>query len=139
MISALPELYFRLRDNGATVFRMVDDARNGRIDMIQIATVNLRSGEFKASGDKALSASDTDAIEAWVADRRESMPWRRLDRVMQTIDDINQTAHWAQAEASDEDLEGVTDALFLAMHDLRHVLVRKAAKRTSKSGKKQTD
>ena len=47
MISVLPELYFRLRDNGATVFCMVDDARNGRLDMTQIATVNLRSGEYK--------------------------------------------------------------------------------------------
>lgn len=132
MINALPELYFRLRDNGASVFRMENDARNGRIDMTQIATVNLRSGEFKSTGGKDLSEADRDTIQTWVADRMESQPWRRLDRVMQTIEDINQTAHWAQSEASSEDLEGVTDALFLAMHDLRQVLVRKTAERLAK-------
>ena len=135
MISVLPELYFRLRDNGATVFCMVDDARNGRLDMTQIATVNLRSGEYKATGDKDLSEADQEAIRAWIADRQESLPWRRLDRAMQVIEDINQTAHWVQTEASDKDLEGVTDALFLAMHDLRQVLVRKPADRVRKEAK----
>ncbi|WP_370231770.1 hypothetical protein [Cognatishimia sp.] len=131
MLNALPELYFRLRDSGASVFRMDSDARNGRIDMTQIATVNLKSGDFKATGDKVLSEADQDAIQTWIADRMESQPWRRLDKVMQTIEDINQTAHWVQTEASDKDLEGVTDALFLAMHDLRQVLVRKTADRMS--------
>ena len=131
MLNALPELYFRLRDSGASVFRMDSDARNGRIDMTQIATVNLKSGDFKATGDKVLTEADQDAIQTWIADRMESQPWRRLDKVMQTIEDINQTAHWVQTEASDKDLEGVTDALFLAMHDLRQVLVRKTADRMS--------
>jgi hypothetical protein len=133
MISALPELYFRLRDNGATVFRMQDDARNGRIDMTQIATVNLRSGEIKVGAEKSLSEVEKSEIDQWVADRRESQSWRRLDKVMQTIEDINHAAHWVQTEASDEDLEGVTDALFLAMHDLRQVLVRRAADRASQA------
>ncbi|MCH2248749.1 MAG: hypothetical protein MK042_03015 [Cognatishimia sp.] len=139
MISVLPEHYFRLRDNGATVFRMVDDARNGRLDMTQIATVNLRSGEYKAAGDKTLSEADQEAIKAWIADRQESLPWRRLERAMQVIEDINQTAHWVQTEASDKDLEGVTDALFLAMHDLRQVLVRKTADRVRKETKAEKD
>lgn len=135
MISPLPELYFRLRDGGASVFRMVDDARNGRLDMEQVATINLRSGEIRLGKDKTLSESEQETVDAWLADRRESQPWRRLDRAMQVIEDINQTAHWAQTEASDKDLEGVSDALFLAMHDLRQVLVRRAADRMSKEAK----
>ena len=135
MISPLPELYFRLRDGGASVFRMVDDARNGRLDMEQVATINLRSGEIRLGKDKNLSESEQETVDAWLADRRESQPWRRLDRAMQVIEDINQTAHWAQTEASDKDLEGVSDALFLAMHDLRQVLVRRAADRMSKEAK----
>ena len=39
------------------------------------------------------------------------------------------TAQWAQTRASDEQLEAVTDALLLAMHDLRSVLVRKQSER----------
>ena len=58
---------------------------------------------------------------------------------MQVIEDINQTAHWVQTEASDKDLEGVTDALFLAMHDLRQVLVRKTADRVRKEAKAEKD
>ena len=135
MISPLPELYFRLRDGGASVFRMVDDARNGRLDMEQVATINLRSGEVRLGKDKTLSESEQTTVDAWIADRRESQPWRRLDRAMQVIEDINQTAHWAQTEASDKDLEGVSDALFLAMHDLRQVLVRRAADRMSEKAK----
>ncbi|MGR3838926.1 MAG: hypothetical protein ACU0A2_11305 [Cognatishimia sp.] len=135
MISPLPELYFRLRDGGASVFRMVDDARNGRLDMEQVATINLRSGEIRLGKDKTLSESEQETVDAWLADRRESQPWRRLDRAMQVIEDINQTAHWAQTEASDKDLEGVSDALFLAMHDLRQVLVRRAADRMSEKAK----
>lgn len=135
MISPLPELYFRLRDGGASVFRMVDDARNGRLDMEQVATINLRSGEVRLGKGKTLSESEQATVDAWIADRRESQPWRRLDRAMQVIEDINQTAHWAQTEASDKDLEGVSDALFLAMHDLRQVLVRRAADRMSEKAK----
>ena len=110
-------------------------ARNGRLDMEQVATINLRSGEVRLGKDKTLSESEQTTVDAWIADRRESQPWRRLDRAMQVIEDINQTAHWAQTEASDKDLEGVSDALFLAMHDLRQVLVRRAADRMSEKAK----
>ncbi len=42
---------------------------------------------------------------------------------------MNQTAHWAQSKATEEQLELVTDSVLLAMHDLRTVLVRKKAER----------
>ena len=45
---------------------------------------------------------------------------------------VNQTAQWAQSRASDDQLDAVTDALLLAMHDLRSVLVRKRADRLLK-------
>ncbi len=45
------------------------------------------------------------------------------------IDHLNLTAHWANSRATDAQLEEVTDALLLAMHDLRSVLVRKKADR----------
>ena len=43
-------------------------------------------------------------------------------------------AHWAQSRASDEQLAAVTDALLLAMHDLRSTLVRKMAERLAPQG-----
>ncbi|MDG1868808.1 MAG: hypothetical protein P8J00_13925 [Yoonia sp.] len=39
------------------------------------------------------------------------------------------TTQWVQSKASEAQLEDVTDALLLAMHDLRTVLVRKKADR----------
>lgn len=61
--------------------------------------------------------------------RRETLARRDIDDILRTVDHLNLTAHWAQSKASDEALEEVTDALLLAMHDLRTVLVRKKAER----------
>ena len=55
-----------------------------------------------------------------------------LDDIHRAVDYLNLTTQWSQAKASDEQLESVTDALLLAMHDLRSVLVRKKADRLLK-------
>ena len=62
MAGELPEHYFRIRDNGATVFRVDTENRQRRIEMDQIATVNVRNGEIKAHGDRTLSGADLAAI-----------------------------------------------------------------------------
>ena len=54
---------------------------------------------------------------------------RDMDDIYRAIDYLNLTAHWAQAKATDTQLEQVTDDLLMAMHDLRSVLVRKKADR----------
>ena len=46
MIS-LPDLYFRVRDNGAAVFRLNDGSRDRRLELEQIAVVNTNRGDFK--------------------------------------------------------------------------------------------
>lgn len=126
-MSELPELYFRIRENGAAVFRMDNDAHTGRIEMTQIATVNLPKNNTRVHGDIELSAAEQTAIDAWISDRKETLEWRRLERVLQTVEDINLTSQWVQSQASAEDLSAVANPLFLAMHDLRQALVRKAA------------
>ena len=45
------------------------------------------------------------------------------------MDHLNLTTQWVQSKATDEQLDAVTDALLLAMHDLRSTLVRKKADR----------
>lgn len=57
---------------------------------------------------------------------------RDVDDIMRTVDHLNLTTQWAQSRASEEQLETVTDALLLAMHDLRGVLVRRKAERLMK-------
>ena len=132
MATELPEYYFRVRDNGAFVFREDTENRQRRIDMDQIAIVNIRNGEVRPHGDRQLSDADKEVIQDWMAERRALLAKRDVDDIFRAVDYLNTTTHWAQSKAADEDLEQVTDALLLAMHDLRSVLVRKKADRILK-------
>ena len=129
MSDELPEYFFRVRENGAIVFRVDTDNHQRRIEMDQIAVVNIRSGQIKPHGERALSDRDIEAIQDWMEDRRQLLALRDIDDIHRAVDYLNTTAHWAQTRASDAQLDMVTDALLLAMHDLRTVLVRKKAER----------
>ena len=133
MSSALPDYYFRVRENGAAVFRVDTENRQRRIEMDQIAVVNIRNGEIKPHGDRALSPEDLERIEAWMAERTALLAARDIDDIHRAVDYLNLTTQWAQSRATDDQLEDVTDALLLAMHDLRSVLVRKKAERLMKA------
>lgn len=132
MANDLPEYYFRVRENGAVVFRIDTGNRQRRIDMDQIAVVNIRKGEIKPHGDRTLSEADIAAITDWMQKRQEILEHRDIDDILRTVDHLNTTAQWAQSRATDAQLDRVTDALLLAMHDLRTVLVRKKADRVLK-------
>ncbi|HAW45620.1 MAG TPA: hypothetical protein DCX34_00010 [Roseovarius sp.] len=134
MAGDLPEYYFRVRENGAFVFRVDTENRQRRIDMDQIAVVNIRKGEIKPHGDRELTEADLAAIHEWMAERQEILAHRDIDDILRAVDYLNTTAHWAQSRATEEQLEQVTDALLLAMHDLRTVLVRKKADRLTREG-----
>ncbi len=130
----LPDYYFRVRENGAMVFRVDTENRMRRIEFDQIATVNVKNGEVRPHGDRKLSEADRRAIREWLEARRATLARRDIDDIHRTVDHLNLTAQWAQSRASEEDLEAVTDALLLAMHDLRSVLVRRKAERLMKAG-----
>ncbi len=129
MSDELPDYYFRVRENGAFVFRVDTENRQRRIEMDQIAVINIRNGQIKPHGERALSEEDLETIQTWMAERAALLAQRDIDDIHRAVDYLNTTTHWAQSRASDEDLEEVTDALLLAMHDLRSVLVRKKADR----------
>ncbi|WP_322865413.1 hypothetical protein U5922_003900 [Aquicoccus sp. G2-2] len=132
MGGALPDYYFRVRENGAFVFRVDTENRQRRIDMDQIAVVNTRNGDIKPHGGRDLTAQDRAAIDEWMAQRIETLAARDIDDIHRAVDYLNLTTHWAQSRATEDQLEQVTDALLLAMHDLRSVLVRKKADRLLK-------
>jgi len=129
MTSPLPPYYFRVRENGAAVFRVDAQNRHRQMQMDQIAVVNIRNGEIKPQGAHKLSPQDMAAIDGWVSQRRAVLAQRDIDDILRTVDHLNLTTHWAQSRATDAQLEAVTDALLLAMHDLRSLLVRKKAER----------
>jgi len=135
MSSPLPEYYFRVRENGAFVFRIDTENRQRRIEMDQIAVINIRNGEVRPHGNRTLSDADRAEIDAWIVTRKAVLAHRDMDDIHRTVDHLNLTAQWAQSKASDAQLEDVTDALLLAMHDLRTVLVRKKAERLTQAGR----
>ncbi|MCB1400326.1 MAG: hypothetical protein KDJ82_10910 [Rhodobacteraceae bacterium] len=133
MSGDLPEYYFRIRENGAAVFRVDTENRQRRIEMEQIAVVNVRNGEIKPQGDGTLSEADLAVIRDWLARRIAQLAARDMDDIHRAVDHLNLTTQWVQSKASDAQLDEVTDALLLAMHDLRSVLVRKKADRLMKA------
>ncbi len=133
----LPEFYFRTRDNGAIVFRVDTENRQHRIEMTQMANINLRNGEIKPHGNYKLSEAEVGAIQSWMEDRKKVLGKREVDDIFRAVDFLHTTAQWAQARATNKELDQVTDGLLLAMHDLRSVLVRKKSERLLKSLKKK--
>ncbi len=134
MSGDLPDYYFRIRENGAAVFRVDSENRNRRIEMDQIAIANVRNGEIRPHGDRKLTEADVAAIRDWIAARVELLARREVDDILRTVDHLNLTTQWAQSRATDDQLEAVTDTLLLAMHDLRSMLVRRKAERLQEKG-----
>jgi hypothetical protein len=132
MASELPEYYFRIRENGAAVFRVDTENRQRRIEMDQIAIINMRKGKIKPHGERALSEDDLARIHTWMEERATVLAHRDIDDIHRAVDYLNLTTQWVQSKASPDQLESVTDVLLLAMHDLRSTLVRKKADRLMK-------
>ena len=128
----LPDYYFRIRENGAVVFRVETENRQRRIDMEEIATVNVKNGNIKPHGDRMLTAGETTVIRDWLTARVDQLARRDVDDIFRAVDHMNLTTQWVQTKASDAQLDEVTDTLLLAMHDLRSVLVRRKAERLMK-------
>ena len=132
MADQIDNLYFRVRDNGATVFRVDTENRQRRLEMDQIAVANTNNGQIKPHGSEPATPDEQKAIEAWMTARKKVLAKRDIDDIFRAVDYLNLTSHWAQTKASDDDLEEFTDQLLMAMHDLRMVLVRKKSDRLMK-------
>ena len=137
MTADLPHFYFRIRENGATVFRVDTENRQRRIEMEEIASLNVKNGNIKPHGEVVLTAPELAVIKDWLTARVATLADRDIDDIHRAVDHMNLTTHWAQSRASEAQLEEVTDTLLLAMHDLRTVLVRKKSERLTKSADPQ--
>ena len=132
MAGDLPDYYFRIRENGAAVFRVDTENRQRRIDMEEIAMVNVKNGNIKPHGDRKLTPEDLAEIRSWLERRVALLAARDVDDILRAVDHMNLTTQWVQSKATDAQLEEITDTLLLAMPDLRSVLVRKKAERLMK-------
>lgn len=125
-------LFFRVRENGASVYRVDTENRQRRLELQQIANLNVRNGEVKPQGDHELSDAERESIDTWLVSRRRILADRQADDLRRAIDHLSYTAHWIQSKATDEQIEEFSDDLLMAMHDLRTVIVRKKSDAQSK-------
>lgn len=125
-------LFFRVRENGAAVFRIDTENRQRRLDLQQIAVANIRNGNVKPQGDQIPTAAERNEIDAWIIARRKLLSTRKVDDIKRTTDHLNETAQWVQSDATDAQIDAFSDDLLMAMHDLRTVLVRKKSNMLSK-------
>lgn len=125
-------IFFRVRENGALVFKVDTENRQNRIEMDQIAIVNINSGNIKPQGDHELTPEETARIESWIQERQTILTDRYKDDVRRAIDLLGNTAHWMNSKASDDEIDELGNDLLMAMHDLRSVLVRKMSDKLRK-------
>ena len=125
--------YFRIRENGAAVFKIENDPRQRRLDFEEIASLNIRNGAIKPHGNHTLSDQDLAAITAWISTRQSALALRESSLGADVIEQLNLLTQHLQSKASDAEIEALSDPLLFAMHDLRSLLIRKKAERLTKT------
>lgn len=123
------DLYFRIKDNGATVFRISDEARRRRLDLQPVAEANVRNGDIKLRNNVTLSDDERAEIETWLNARRGALKSRETEQAQLTIEHLNTTANWISGKPDEEAAEAMSEGLLMAMHDLRAAIVRFKSKR----------
>ena len=91
MTTELPEYYFRIRENGAAAYRIDTENRHRRIEMEQIAVLNLKKGEVKPQGGRELSAEERKIIDDWMVERKALLARREIDDILAWIQ-----SHWPE-------------------------------------------
>ena len=85
--------------------------RQRRIEMDQIAVINIRNGEVKPQGQRTLTEADQAEIARWMEERKALLAQRDIDDIHRAVDYLNLTTQWAQSKATEDQLEDVTDRL----------------------------
>ena len=118
------DLYFRIKDNGATVFRINDETRQRRLDLQPVAKANVRNGDIKLRKDVTLSDAELSEIKAWLDARSTELQGREIEQARLTIEQLNTTANWISSKPDEALADAISEDLLMAMHDLRTAIVR---------------
>lgn len=117
-------LFFRIKDNGATVFRVENEARQRRMDFQPIAEANTRNGDIKPRKDAGITDDERETIEAWIEARRAVLLIREGTEAQTTLERINAAAGWYSSKPDPATADAIADEMLLALHDLRSAIVR---------------
>lgn len=121
-------LYFRVKDNGASVFRVTEQTRQRRTELQPVAEANVRNGEVKPRKDAVLSDDERREIKRWLDDRRATLEAREAEVAQLAVEQMNAAANWYAGKPDAEAAEALADDLLMAMHDLRAAILRFRAK-----------
>lgn len=129
----LPELFFRQKNNGASVFRISTATRNGRIEFEQIATVVERNGNIKPHGDHELTEQEISQIEAWLEDFNANRASTLANDLRRVAKELNYAAAGLSASSDGgEELNAAANDLLLSVLDIQRVIAAHAIRNRSR-------
>ncbi|MEM7546576.1 MAG: hypothetical protein AAF367_13660 [Pseudomonadota bacterium] len=128
------KLFFRQKDNGATVLRVVEDARQQRIDLLPLAEVNTRNGSIKPRNGVEISTDENVEIARWIEQRQARDATDQALTPRHTIEALNAAAHWISSKPDPAAADNAIDDLLLAMYDLRTAIIRYKSKNQQDEG-----
>ena len=74
-------LFYRVRDNGAAVFRADTENCQHQLELVQIAVASIRNGNVKHQGEHMPTAAERNDIDAWIEERRKLLAARKVDDI----------------------------------------------------------
>lgn len=117
-------LYYRHRTNGVTVFRMEVSNRQRRIELNQIASISRR-GEIVPHKRNVPSEAELAEMADWFVTWQARSDAEQLDETEKFLVEINHFTDWVHRRADDGEIDAQSDALLMALLDLRQVIVRR--------------
>lgn len=118
------KLYYRIRKQGALVFRMEISNRQRRVELNQIAVINGK-GEVRPHNRRAPTEDELAEITTWWADRNLREAQGSLTDAEDFMATLNRFTQWVDKDAPLADVNTASDPLLLALLDLRQVIVRR--------------
>lgn len=118
------KLYFRKRKQGAFAFRLDVENRQRRLELIQVATITGK-GEVRPHKRFPPTPEEMTEIETWMAAQAEGKPPSAGEKA---VEEINLITQWVAKDAGDEEILSASDPILLAVHDLRHEIVRRLSR-----------
>lgn len=118
------KLYYRLRRQGALVFRMEVANRQRRIELNRIATIT-GAGEVLPHKRRPASEAEQAEAAAWWRDWCARRDGDRLAGTERFMAELNRFTDWMAREAPDGEVAELSDPLLMALLDLRQTVVRR--------------
>jgi len=103
------DLFFRVRDNGAAVFRVDTENRQHRLELVQITVADIRNGNVKPEGEHVPTAAERNDIDAWIEERSKLLAASKVDDIKRASNYLNETAQWVQSDATKAQISEFSD------------------------------